>query len=307
MRHPAARAADYTAMSAPRTDRPVRRWPAATAWLVGGAVRDGLLGRDDRRLRRGRRRRPAEAPRARSAAAGGRRSSCPEAFGAWRVVARDRAWQVDVSPLPAATLEADLAPRDLTINAIAEPLAGGEPFDPFGGLDDLARAAAADGLARSAFAADPLRTLRLARLACELDLEVDPPTAERARAHAAALADVAAERVFAELSADRRRSRARRARADGRLGLIDAVLPELPALRGVEQSRYHHLDVHDHTLAVLDAAIALERDPRRRPRDRAPAGAGRCSPSRWPTSSRAARRCASGRCCTTSPSPRRAR
>ena len=44
-------------------------------------------------------------------------------------------------------------------------------------------------------------------------------------------------------------------------GAADAVLPELDALRGIEQSAYHHLDVYDHTLAVLDAAIELERDP----------------------------------------------
>jgi hypothetical protein len=44
------------------------------------------------------------------------------------------------------------------------------------------------------------------------------------------------------------------------LGVTDVVLPELSALRGIEQSRYHHLDVHDHTRAVLAEAIALERD-----------------------------------------------
>jgi putative nucleotidyltransferase with HDIG domain len=45
------------------------------------------------------------------------------------------------------------------------------------------------------------------------------------------------------------------------LGLTEHVLPELSALRGIEQNRFHHLDVHDHTLAVLQAVIDLERDP----------------------------------------------
>ena len=63
------------------------------------------------------------------------------------------------------------------------------------------------------------------------------------------------------------------------------MLPELDALRGVEQSRYHHLDVYGHTLEVLEQAVALERDPAAVLGDELRRGASpRCWPSRWPTS-----------------------
>ena len=74
--------------------------------------------------------------RALARAAGGHPFSLSETFGGWRVVAHDRSWQVDLLPLVGDVIEADLAQRDLTVNAIAEPLAGGERVDPFGGLAD---------------------------------------------------------------------------------------------------------------------------------------------------------------------------
>jgi poly(A) polymerase len=117
-------------------------------------------------------------------------------------------------------------------------------------------------VAEQAFDDDPLRTLRVARFACELGLLPDEATRAAARDRAAGLAGVSGERVFAEL---RRVLSANAAVAGLRLmdelGVTATVLPELDALRGVEQSPYHHLDVHEHTLAVLEAAIELERDP----------------------------------------------
>ena len=84
-------------------------------------------------------------------------------FATWRVVAADRSWQIDVTALRGETIEADLGERDFTIGAVAVPLAGGEPIDPYGGLADLER-----GLLRAvgerSFAADPLRLLRAAAL-----------------------------------------------------------------------------------------------------------------------------------------------
>jgi tRNA nucleotidyltransferase/poly(A) polymerase len=113
-----------------------------------------------------------------------------------------------------------------------------------------------------AFDEDPLRVLRLARFASELGLEPDPETVAAAAARAPRITGVAAERVFAEL----KRVVAAERVLEGlglmdRLGLTPHVLPELSDLRGVEQNRYHHLDVHDHTLEVLAATVALERDP----------------------------------------------
>jgi poly(A) polymerase len=232
-------------------------------WLVGGAVRDRLLGRPtgdyDVVV-------AVDAPavaRQLARATHAHAFELSEGFGAWRVMSRDRSWQLDLLPLAGDTIEDDLRRRDFTVNAIAEPLGGGDPVDPLGGLADL-RARRLRMVSPQAFAADPLRSLRLARLACELDFEVESDTAAAAREHAPALAGVAAERVFAEI---RRIVIADRA-LDGlalmdALEVTDAVLPELTRLHGVEQSRYHHLDVHHHTRAVLAETIELERDPDR--------------------------------------------
>ena len=234
----------------------------APVWVVGGAVRDRLLGRDteDVDLAVGGEPRQVAATLRRAAPGGAAAFQLSDEFGAGRVVAADHAWHIDVNPLR-GDLEADLRARDVTINAMAEPLGGGELVDPTGGREDLA-ARRLRAASPSAFAEDPLRTLRLARFACELDLEVDPATAELARASAADLPRVAPERVLAELKkiVASPRPRAGIELAAG-LGVLEHALPELAALRGVEQNRYHHLDVFDHTLEVLDATVALEADP----------------------------------------------
>ncbi|MBI5104196.1 MAG: HD domain-containing protein [Solirubrobacterales bacterium] len=233
----------------------------ARAWVVGGAVRDALLGRDvddvdvvvDGDV--------AAAAKALGRHAGGPAFALSDTFGAWRVIGPDRRWQVDLMPVQGGGLHADLARRDFTVNAMAEPLAGGALEDPFHGREDLA-ARRLRMVTPIAFDDDPLRVLRLARFACELGFGTDPGTVEAARHAARAIADVAGERVFAEL----RRVVAADTALDGLalmddLGLTAHVLPELAAMRGVAQNRYHHLDVHDHTLAVLEEAIRLEREP----------------------------------------------
>lgn len=231
------------------------------AWLVGGAVRDRLLGRptDDYDVAVGGDARRLARALARSTDA--HVFALSEAFGVWRVVARDHSWQVDMLPLVGRSIEADLAQRDFTINAIAEPLSGGGYADPFGGVDDL-HGRTLRMVSTEVFAADPLRTLRLARLACELDFEVDEETAAAAAASSYRLAEVAPERVFAEL---KRIVIADRALAGlevmDAVGATDVVLPELTELRGVEQSPYHHLDVYEHTRSVLASTIELSGRP----------------------------------------------
>jgi len=230
------------------------------AWLVGGAVRDRALGREGEAadldvVVDGD---AAEAARAVALAAG--RAACfalSEDFGAWRIVARDRSWQVDVESMRGGGLEADLALRDFTINAIAEPIGGGEPIDPLGGLRDIgARRLRMAG--PRAFADDPLRVLRLVRVALELELRVDAETLRAARAGSAGLRGVSAERVFMELRRIVSAPEAVRGlEMLSELGAMAVVLPELEALRGVEQSRFHHRDVHGHTLEVLERTVAL--------------------------------------------------
>jgi poly(A) polymerase len=240
-------------------------------WLVGGTVRDRLLGRETADYDVATAGSAAEVAQALGRAAGGFAFELSEAFGAWRIVAHDRAWQVDVLPLNGATIEEDLGRRDLTINAIAAPLGSRGYVDPFGGLEDM-NARRLRAVSPAAFQRDPLRTLRLARLACQLGFDVAPATLDLARTAAPALSGVAPERVFTEL---RRVVCAPAALAGLELmdatGVTDAILPELSALRGVEQSRFHHLDVFEHTRSVLAEVIALDRDPEPLAGDGAPA------------------------------------
>ncbi|HKP91296.1 MAG TPA: HD domain-containing protein, partial [Thermoleophilaceae bacterium] len=191
-----------------------------------------------------------------------------EEFGAWRAIGGGGDWVCDVSPLQGPTIEDDLAQRDFAVNAMAAPLAAeaAEIVDPTGGRADLERrllrVLGGDSVAQSAYARDPLRPLRLARLATELDFAPDERTERLTREAAPRVADAAPERVFAEL---RRLVIADRvldglALAD-RLGLVAAVLPELATLHGVEQSHFHHLDVYGHTIEVLRQLLEVERDP----------------------------------------------
>jgi tRNA nucleotidyltransferase/poly(A) polymerase len=231
-------------------------------WVVGGAIRDRLRGieqaEDFDLVLAGDVR---DAARRLAKAGDAHAFSLSEEFGAWRVVARSGGWQADLNPLRGDRIEADLALRDFTVNAIAEPLAGGELVDPLGGVRDLElgrlRLAAPDALG-----ADPLRALRLVRMTCELVLEPDSEARQAARAVAPRLSEIAAERVYAEL---RRIVASERAPAGVRmlieLGLAAVVLPELDALGGIGQSHFHHLDVGEHTLEVLSELIKLERDP----------------------------------------------
>jgi poly(A) polymerase len=231
----------------------------ARAWVVGGSVRDRVLGRTTQDLDVIIDGDPERAARAIAKAAP--RAAwfmLSERFGAWRVAARDSSWQVDLEPLRGASVEDDLRLRDFTVNAIAEPIDGGAPIDPLGGLGDL-EARRLRMAAPAAFANDPVRVLRLSRLAAELGLEPDADSIDCAHASAGALRGCAAERVFAELRRTIAAPRALRGlELMGELGATAVVLPELEALRGVEQSRFHHADVYEHTLEALAQSIALQ-------------------------------------------------
>jgi poly(A) polymerase len=239
------------------------------AWLVGGAVRDRIRGAAAADLDVVVDGDPGEVARALARAASAPRASAfalSEEYGGWRVVARGGAWQIDVERLRGDSLEDDLALRDFTVNAIAEPLDGAQSgphglIDPLGGLQDLAHSRLR-AVGPRAFAEDPLRVLRLVRMAVELELEPTPETLRAAAAHAERLRAVSPERVFLEL---RRILASPRATSGlelmGEIGAATAVLPELQALRGVEQSRYHHRDVYGHTLEVLGQTIALTAAP----------------------------------------------
>ena len=234
---------------------------ARSVWIVGGAIRDALLSEPvadaDLAVERGR---EEEAARAIARVAGGSAFPLSEEFATWRAVAPTDGWHVDVSGLRGDSIEDDLRARDFTINAIAVPLAGGEPIDPTGGSAD-ADARLLRVASESAFEEDPLRLLRACRLAARLGLALDERTAELARASASHAADPAGERQFAELRGIvAGRDPLAGIRLIEELSLMAVVLPELEALRGVVQNPNHHLDVLGHTLAVLEEWLGIEAD-----------------------------------------------
>jgi len=229
-------------------------------WIVGGAVRDAALGREVDDLDLAVAGDPGTVAKKIGAALGEHAFELSAEFGTWRVVARDRGWQIDVTALRGDSIEADLAERDFTIGAVAVPLAGGDPIDPYAGLTDLAEKRLR-AVGEGSFQADPLRLLRAPRLAAELDLEIEERTVALARAAAAQAAEPAGERQLAELrqligGPDPLRG----LWLLGDLGVTAVVLPEVETLRGVEQGPNHHLDVFDHTIAVLEHTLEVESD-----------------------------------------------
>jgi putative nucleotidyltransferase with HDIG domain len=228
------------------------------AWVVGGAVRNAILGREVTDIDVAVAADAAGVARRIARAAEAHPFELSGEFATWRVTARDGAWALDVAELRGADLDADLRLRDFTLNAIAVPLHGGEAIDPTGGLADL-DAATLRAASGRAFADDPLRILRAARIASSLGLAVAEETIELARAEASRAGEPAGERTFAELAA-------LVAGPDpvggmdllDRLGATAEILPELEALRGLGQSANHHLDAHQHTIEVLRRALELE-------------------------------------------------
>ena len=161
------------------------------------------------------------------------------------------------------TLEGDLSRRDFTVNAMAVRLPGLAFVDPHGGLQDLAAGLLrTPGAPEVSFGDDPLRMMRAARFAAQLGFTVRPDVVEAMTAMAGRIEIVAAERVRAELE---KTLLAPRPRAGLELlvdtGLAGHVLPELPALKLEIDEHHRHKDVYEHSLTVLEQAIALEDGP----------------------------------------------
>jgi hypothetical protein len=192
------------------------------AWVVGGAVRDELLGRPlvDLDI-------ACREPEASARRYGGPVFPLSERHGAWRV-ALDDGRTVDFTPLRDG-IETDLVTRDFTINAIARPLAGGDPIDPFDGRGDLERRVIR-AVGPSIFEDDPLRLLRAVRLEDELGFRLDGQTEALVREHAALVTRPAGERILAELL---RLSAAGFERLE-QLGLLQPLGGSLERLRTLE-------------------------------------------------------------------------
>lgn len=161
------------------------------------------------------------------------------------------------------TLEGDLTRRDFTVNAMAVRLPRIELVDPCGGLNDLV-----DGVlrtpvtARQSFDDDPLRIMRAARFAAQLGFDVDLDVVNAMEEMAGRLDIVSAERVRAELERLMISPAPRRGiELMVYTGVADVVLPEVAILRDTVDEHHRHKDVYEHSLTVLDQAIALEDGP----------------------------------------------
>ncbi len=159
------------------------------------------------------------------------------------------------------SLETDLTRRDFTVNAMALRLPQRQLADPSGGVEDLlAKMLRTPGPAEVSFGDDPLRMLRAARFSAQLGFGVDSAAAQAMSRLAGRLEIVSAERIGDELA---KLLRCDRPRAGIELlvdtGVADVMLPEIPALRLEIDEHAHHKDVYEHSLTVLDQAIALER------------------------------------------------
>ena len=242
-----------------------------TAYVVGGAVRDALLGREvhdcdwvvvgatpQQMLDAGFRAVGRDFPvflhprsHAEYALARTERKTAPGYRG------------FAVHAAPGVTLEQDLQRRDLTINAMAQG-ADGRLVDPFGGRDDLRRRVLRH--VSPAFAEDPVRILRLARFAARFgDFTVADETRQLMRAMVAAgeVDALVPERVWQELARGLLEASPRRLFEVLRdCGALARVLPEVDVLWGVPQPPEHHpeIDCGEHLMLVLQAAAAMGAD-----------------------------------------------
>jgi tRNA nucleotidyltransferase/poly(A) polymerase len=231
------------------------------AWAVGGGLRDALLGREVADLDVAVDGDAAAAASALARPAGATRFRLSRDFGAWRVQGGRLPFAVDLTPLQGGTLEEDLGRRDVTVNALALPAAGGGLIDLHGGVGDL-RARRLRLVRPTALAADPVRLLRLARLAVDLGFAIDGDALARGREAAARLWDAPGERIAMEVGRILRLRHPDRAwRRLDELGALGALVPELERSRGLDQSPYHHADVLGHTLEVAAHVADIAADP----------------------------------------------
>jgi Poly A polymerase head domain len=166
------------------------------AWIVGGALRDELLGREivDVDVAGGE---PEAAARRYAEVAGGAVFPLSEKHGAWRVAFR-AGRTVDFVPVQGGSIEADLRTRDFTVNAMARRLDGGELIDPLGGHPDL-DARRLRVVSPTVFKDDPLRLLRAVRLEDELGFRLDDESEALVREQAERVTEPAGERILGEL------------------------------------------------------------------------------------------------------------
>ena len=240
--------------------------------LVGGPVRDAMLGRHHSDLDFTTSARPEQTERLLHGWADALWDVGRD-FGT--IGCRRGEWQVEITTYRAEAydptsrkpevsygddLVGDLGRRDFTVNAMAVRLPSRELEDPYGGVVDLAhRVIRTPGTPEDSFSDDPLRMMRAARFAAQLGFEVDPGVVAAMSAMAERIDIISAERVRDELVKLVCAPWPRRGLALlVETGLAQRVLPELPALALERDEHFRHKDVYEHTLTVLEQAIDLE-------------------------------------------------
>jgi len=242
--------------------RRVWRRHYADGYIVGGCLRDLLLDRPVRDIDVALAGDPTLLAQLAAEATGGRAFPLDEERGIMRVVLPEGAAvsYVDITRLR-GDIESDLAQRDFTIDAMALPLpavsrrAPQPLIDPYAGADDL-RGGLVRAVSDGIFREDGLRLLRAVRLCAEIGFFLDDITAALVRRDAAYLDPVAPERKRDELARilATRESGGSLRQLDG-LGLLEQVLPEVTACRGVTQPKEHYWDVFDH---LIETVVALD-------------------------------------------------
>jgi poly(A) polymerase len=240
--------------------------------LVGGPVRDAMIGRLQNDLDFTTSARPETTERLLSGWADAV-WDMGRAFGT--IGCRKGPWQVEITTYRSEsydptsrkpdvdfgdTLEGDLGRRDFTVNSMAVRVPSREFVDPFGGVVDLAeRVLRTPGAPEDSFSDDPLRMMRAARFAAQLGFAVAPEVVKAMTAMAGRIEIISAERVRDELV---KLVCAPHPRLGLTLltdtGLAAYVLPELPALALERDEHHRHKDVYEHTLTVLEQSIDLE-------------------------------------------------
>ncbi|MFJ6561682.1 CCA tRNA nucleotidyltransferase [Streptomyces sp. NPDC091412] len=279
------RAVSELLLVAPVADELARRFQEAgfSLALVGGSVRDALLGRLGNDLDFTTDARPEDVlkivrPWADAVWEVGIAFGTVGAQKQARVGDVDRCFQIEVTTYRSEaydrssrkpevsygdSIEEDLVRRDFTVNAMAVALPEKTFIDPHGGIGDLeARVLRTPGTPEESFSDDPLRMMRAARFAAQLDFDVAPEIVTAIKDMAGRIEIVSAERVRDELNKLILSAHPRK----GLTLLVDTglaghVLPELPALRLESDEHHRHKDVYDHTLIVLEQAMALEEEP----------------------------------------------
>jgi poly(A) polymerase len=241
-------------------------------WFVGGTVRDrelGVFSPDIDVVTSGD---PATLAERVSGLSGRPWFPLSHEFGAYRVVGEAGGVRhpggrgeghLDVVSLRGGSIEADLSLRDFTMNAMALPVTGGSVIDPFGGIPHLKERRLVP-VSPTIFADDPLRLLRAPRFVHVLGLSLDEGLRDRIRAEAHLAPEAAPERVLTEFVATLGAGRSADAvRLWGALGLLDVLLPEVTAMKGVGQSGFHHHDVYGHTLETMERLDEVMEKPGR--------------------------------------------